>query len=104
MKTATSKFIKFNKEILVLAAVISLAIILIPIKAQAQNCSLPSFPTASITTTQDPARMLCLLGLTFPILPARSRAAWPRNDPTAPPNTRPTPRATPEGTSTDHQG
>src|SRR6266850_7941213 len=91
MKTATSKFIKFTREILVLSAVISLAIILAPIRAHAQNCNLPSFPTASTTATQERDRMMCQLGLTFPVLPSKLL------DPNRPPSAYPASASAPEG-------
>lgn len=69
----------------------------------AQNCNLPAFPDGTITSTQDRDHMLCVLGLTLPMLPVRQGTAWPWNDPTAPTNAWPKNLASPEGNWTDAQ-
>jgi hypothetical protein len=65
---------------------------------QAQNCDLPDFPNATITSTQDRDRMLCRLGITLPALPPRLE------DPNRPPNAFPRVATNPEGNWTDPLG
>src|SRR5712664_3307264 len=105
MKTGILKLTRLKREILGLLAAASLAIVLAPIRAHAQDCAaVPVFPTAATTATQDRDKLMCQQGLTFPLLPVRSGTAWPWNDPSAPTNTRPLALANPSGNWTDPQG
>ena len=66
---------------------------------QAQVCTgLPEVPDATITPAQDRDRMMCQLGLTYPMLPPRIE------DPNAPVNAWPVNAANPEGNWTDPLG
>ena len=78
-------------------------LVLPPLTASAQNCTLPAFPDSTTTTTQDRDHMMCQLGLTFPVLPVRQGTGWPWNDPTAPTNAWPKNLANPQGNWTDAQ-
>lgn len=87
----------------------AVAIAIIPMllsapQLRAQNCNLPDFPDATITTTQDRDQMMCQQGLTFPVLPPLQGTAWPWNDPTAPTNAWPADLTNPAGNWTDAQG
>jgi hypothetical protein len=55
-------------------------------------------PDATITPTQDRDQMMCQLGITFPVMPARS------DDPNKPVNAWPVNAANPEGNWTDSRG
>lgn len=72
--------------------------LLLPLLSQAQNCALPAVPDATITSAQDRDRMLCQLGIAFPVLPPRLQ------DPNRPVNAWPLNAANPEGNWTDPLG
>jgi hypothetical protein len=67
-------------------------------EGRAQMCTLPAVPDATITPAQDRDHMMCQLGITFPVLPARS------DDPNKPVNAWPVDAANPEGNWTDARG
>jgi hypothetical protein len=74
-------------------------LLLFAIDGRAQDCAtLPGFPTAGITTTQDRDRMLCQVGMIIPVLPPRIE------DPNRPVNAWPVNAANPEGNWTDSRG
>lgn len=66
--------------------------------SHSQSCELPAIPDATITAAQDRDRMMCRLGLTFPLLPPRLE------DPNRPVNAWPVNAANPEGNWTDPLG
>ena len=69
---------------------------LLAIPAQAQVCDVqPAFPDATVTAVMDRDRMLCIQGLSFPLMPPRLE------DPNRPVNAWPLNAANPEGNWTD---
>lgn len=69
--------------------------LLAPLAAFAQVCDLPDVPDSTITSVQDRDRMLCQLGIAFPIMPPRV------DDPNRPVNSTPANPANTEGNWTD---
>jgi hypothetical protein len=66
------------------------------ISAQAQVCNVqPAFPDATVTSVMDRDRMLCVQGISFPVMPLRL------DDPNKPVNSQPLNAANPEGNWTD---
>ncbi len=66
------------------------------IAAQAQVCNVqPEFPNNSVTNVQDRDRMMCIQGLSYPVMPPRLE------DPNRPVNAWPSNAANPEGNWTD---
>jgi hypothetical protein len=66
------------------------------ISAQAQVCDVqPVFPDATVTSVMDRDRMLCIQGISFPVMPPRLE------DPNKPLNSQPLNPANPEGNWTD---
>jgi hypothetical protein len=79
-----------------LRGIAAAGICLYAISAQAQVCNVqPAFTDATVTNVMDRDRMLCIQGLSFPVLPPRLE------DPNKPVNAQPLNAANPEGNWTD---
>ncbi len=88
-----------TKSRAVLKSATAAAACLYAIGAQAQVCDVqPEFPNNTVTGAQDRDRMMCIQGLSYPLMPPRLE------DPNRPVNAWPTNAANPEGNWTDAVG
>lgn len=79
-----------------LRAIAAAGACLYAISANAQVCNVqPAFPDGTVTSVMDRDRMLCIQGLSFPLMPLRL------DDPNKPVNSQPLSAANPEGNWTD---
>ena len=79
-----------------LRAVATAGACLYAVSANAQVCNVqPAFPDGTVTSVMDRDRMLCIQGLSFPVMPLRL------DDPNKPVNSQPLSAANPEGNWTD---